>query len=460
MSGGTSEVCPTWIVDCSGRSRYSFEATLSIHTFQPTMADVTTYLRHPDDDQTLIPFPHWDFDFDFDLDPDFSPLTHRENQVNFVMDLFHQRVEQSQLTDPLSNDAVFALDLPFPTDDHFFLARRFSLGSDSDDQHSQQICAHSDQDYNDNDDVSTIPLCWDALQLEDHTDNYDHFEWEEVVDEREVLSILDDTSVSVSVSVGIEDEPEEPANFEWQVLLNANTLEGTISEPYFGDNDDFGYTAEYEMMFGQFNDDAFTGKPPASASVVRNLPSVVVTHADVANDNVVCAVCKEEFVVGERVKQLSCSHRYHGDCIVPWLGIRNTCPVCRFEFPTDDADYERRKAQRSVLVSCDFFFFFFWIALPFCVLLWHGQIETLKQWKYTQFGLLIDAMANFASLLTFSPVISGNFASLLNFSPVISGIWAVIFHRVVIILLAFFCSEEEKPCLDAGSLLFLLDCVL
>ncbi|TKY54984.1 E3 ubiquitin-protein ligase RING [Spatholobus suberectus] len=332
------------------------------------MADVTTYLRHhrdPDDEQTLIPFPYWDLDFDFD--PEFPPnpfsLTDRENQVNFVMDLFHQRVEQSQLTDPLSNDAVFGvidglgldLDLGFPpAADDFFVGRSLSVGSDSDEEHSHEgndvrgICAHSDEeDYaNENDDVSSIPLCWDSLQLEDNRDNnYEDFEWEEVVDEREVLSMLDDTSVSVSV--GIEEEQEFGAsNLEWQILLNANNLEGANPEPYFGDGEDYVYTAEYEMMFGQFNE---VGRPPASVSVVRNLPTVVVTGDDVANDNAVCAVCKEEFGVGERAKQLPCSHRYHGDCIVPWLGMRNTCPVCRYEFPTDDADYERRKAQRSVI---------------------------------------------------------------------------------------------------------------
>lgn len=314
-------------------TRYSLNQAKPHFTFQPRMADVTTYLRHSNDDQTLIPFPH------FDLDPDFS-LPDSENKVNFVMDLFHQRVEQSQLTDPLSNDAVFgvidALDLGFPADDDFFVGRWVSGGS-----HSHQICAHSEEEHNENDDASSVPLCLDALQLED---NYEDFEWEEVVDEREVLSLLDDISVSVSV-----EEAEEPTNLDWQVLLNTNTLEGSNSEPYFGDNEDFGYTAEYEMMSGQFNDDAFTGKPPASASVVRNLPVVIVTDADAANENVVCAVCKEEFVVGERVNQLACSHRYHEDCIVPWLGIRNTCPVCRHEFPTDDVDYERRMAHRSVM---------------------------------------------------------------------------------------------------------------
>ena len=259
--------------------------------------------------------------------------------------------------------------------------RLFGFGSDSDEEEDNGvigICVHSDEEYvhDENDDVSSIPLCWDSLQLEDNRENNDDFEWEEVdgrVDEREVLSMLtveDDRSVSVSVSpiTGIEAEEAEEGeevnvvrvggmeNLEWEVLLNANNLDTLTSpeldhdsDPYFGDHDDYIYTAEYEMMFGQFaeNDNPLMGMPPASASVVRSLPSVVVTKDDVEGNNALCAVCKDEFGVGEHAKVLPCSHRYHGDCIVPWLGIRNTCPVCRYEFPTDDADYERRKAQRS-----------------------------------------------------------------------------------------------------------------
>ncbi|KAJ1388536.1 Zinc finger, RING-type [Sesbania bispinosa] len=358
------------------------------------MADVTYLLHHhePDDDQTLIPLPFWsphhDFDF-YSSDPEFPPNFSRENQVNFLMDLFQQRVEQSQVTtDPVSqslNDSVFdglefGLDLGFAPDDadDFFISTRVSLpgsesgdapfddncvrlagfGSDSDDEDANTgilgICMHSDEEYHENDDVSTIPLCWDSLHLEDNRENnnYEDFEWEEVdgrVDEREVLSIFDDR-------VG-GDSGEGMENLEWQVLLNSTTI-GTNpdleqdAEPYFGDNDDYIYTAEYEMMLGQFgqfgeNDNPLIGRPPASVSVVQNLPSVVVTQEDVDKNNALCAVCKDEFGVGEEVKQLPCSHRYHGDCIVPWLGIRNTCPVCRYEFPTDDADYERRRVQRS-----------------------------------------------------------------------------------------------------------------
>ncbi|KAL9243330.1 hypothetical protein vseg_017230 [Gypsophila vaccaria] len=104
-------------------------------------------------------------------------------------------------------------------------------------------------------------------------------------------------------------------------------------------------------MFGQFvegeGEGVVLGRPPASKSVVEELPSVVFGNEDVVGEKSVCAVCKECMEVGEEWKLLPCLHRYHGDCIVPWLGIRNTCPVCRFELPTDDPDYEQRRMRAA-----------------------------------------------------------------------------------------------------------------
>ncbi|KAL5064926.1 hypothetical protein RYX36_026663 [Vicia faba] len=376
------------------------------------MADVT-YLRHhhePDDDPTLIPLPYWsspsDFDLDFDLDLyssdlDFHPHHHHQfSRENFVMDLFQQRVEQSQIdhTDPIHqslNDSVFdslSLDLALNSTDLYIAEDDFTdmrvsrsdpingmriveIDSESDGEEVDGIgnennvlygiCVHSDEEEFSNviDDVTSFPFRWDSLQLEDNQ-IYEDFDWEEVDGRLDGMPTGNGNNRSVSAVLDfphIEESGEDEGeltltrvgegigNIEWQVLSNdLGTSPDTyhvIAEP-FEDNDDYIHTTEYDMMFGQFigNDNPSTGRPPASVTVVQNLPLGIVTKDDVENNNALCAVCKDEFAVGEEVKLLPCSHRYHGDCIVPWLGIRNTCPVCRYEFPTDDADYERRKA--------------------------------------------------------------------------------------------------------------------
>lgn len=96
------------------------------------------------------------------------------------------------------------------------------------------------------------------------------------------------------------------------------------------------------------NDPNRYGTPPAAKSALTTLPDVVVTDAMVAAaEGAECAVCKEDFSPGDGAKQMPCKHIYHADCIVPWLELHNSCPICRFELPTDDPDYEGNKASNA-----------------------------------------------------------------------------------------------------------------
>ncbi|XP_074269552.1 E3 ubiquitin-protein ligase RING1-like [Silene latifolia] len=90
------------------------------------------------------------------------------------------------------------------------------------------------------------------------------------------------------------------------------------------------------------NDPNRYGTPPAAKSAVEGLPTVDVTEEMLQSDSSHCAVCMDEFELGAQVKELPCNHVYHKDCIVPWLELHNSCPVCRYELPTDDPDYEQR----------------------------------------------------------------------------------------------------------------------
>lgn len=69
---------------------------------------------------------------------------------------------------------------------------------------------------------------------------------------------------------------------------------------------------------------------PAARSVVAALPDVEVAVA------APCAVCKETLEAGDAAKKLPCGHFYHAGCILPWLNLRNSCPVCRYRLPVAD----------------------------------------------------------------------------------------------------------------------------
>ncbi|KAL3824971.1 hypothetical protein ACJIZ3_021000 [Penstemon smallii] len=91
------------------------------------------------------------------------------------------------------------------------------------------------------------------------------------------------------------------------------------------------------------NDPNRYGTPPASKSSVEGLPDIKITEEMLASDSSQCAVCKDSFELNEEGKQMPCNHIYHKECIMPWLVLHNSCPVCRYELPTDDPDYENRK---------------------------------------------------------------------------------------------------------------------
>jgi len=74
------------------------------------------------------------------------------------------------------------------------------------------------------------------------------------------------------------------------------------------------------------------GKPPASEKAISLLRTRTLTKEDeIQLAGHQCAVCQDKFKEKEEVTCLPCNHEYHKDCVLPWLNMHCTCPVCRSE---------------------------------------------------------------------------------------------------------------------------------
>ncbi|XP_033226423.1 E3 ubiquitin-protein ligase RNF126 isoform X3 [Belonocnema kinseyi] len=71
-----------------------------------------------------------------------------------------------------------------------------------------------------------------------------------------------------------------------------------------------------------------TGPPPLPKKQIEEIPTTAVSQIQV-DSKLQCSVCWEDFQLSEPVKQLPCQHFYHAPCIIPWLELHGTCPICR-----------------------------------------------------------------------------------------------------------------------------------
>ncbi|KAI4276954.1 MAG: hypothetical protein LQ337_002115 [Flavoplaca oasis] len=78
------------------------------------------------------------------------------------------------------------------------------------------------------------------------------------------------------------------------------------------------------------------GSAPAEAIKPQVTDDPVIN----ADNGLACSVCTDDFTKGQDVRVLPCNHKFHPECIDPWLlNVSGTCPMCRTDLrPTGTND--------------------------------------------------------------------------------------------------------------------------
>lgn len=187
---------------------------------------------------------------------------------------------------------------------------------------------------------------WDS---EEEEEDEEEGEWEEADADEDAI----DTAEAIAqyqtffTSEGPIWSPEQGTRTYIHTIF-ANSEEEELP-PYVRNSGDYLDARGFEELLVHLaeTESSRRGAPPAAVSFVDSLPCVVINEEHEKHEDLACAICKEVLSIGTEVNQLPCFHLYHPSCILPWLSTRNSCPLCRYELPTDDKDYEEGKQNNS-----------------------------------------------------------------------------------------------------------------
>ena len=138
----------------------------------------------------------------------------------------------------------------------------------------------------------------------------------------------------------------------------------TSLEDFFLDNFASNFTSNFfnpmsRIVFMQSmsnnGQNVHAGNPPASKKTLDKLKRFKMSKEYCKKDEAdetkleypTCSICLMEVTEGQNTILVPCGHMFHEECIVKWLELHNSCPVCRFELPTDDPEYERERRERN-----------------------------------------------------------------------------------------------------------------
>ncbi|KAJ0233208.1 Receptor y region [Hirschfeldia incana] len=87
-------------------------------------------------------------------------------------------------------------------------------------------------------------------------------------------------------------------------------------------------------------------------SIRRMATTVFNGVCDEASTSISCAICIEDYRIGEKLRILPCKHKFHVGCVDLWLGQRRSfCPVCKRDARTINIDMPPSPSERTPLLT-------------------------------------------------------------------------------------------------------------
>jgi transposase-like protein len=96
----------------------------------------------------------------------------------------------------------------------------------------------------------------------------------------------------------------------------------------------------FEVANARFNEELQQEKMKKLTKVMKGRLRMTTINLDMACGQPSCPICSEDFILGSDVLKLPCTHFFHQTCAMPWLDMKQNCPICRNELsdtlPTED----------------------------------------------------------------------------------------------------------------------------
>ncbi|KAL4588620.1 hypothetical protein LXL04_001512 [Taraxacum kok-saghyz] len=137
--------------------------------------------------------------------------------------------------------------------------------------------------------------------------------------------------------------------FNRSIIVHGGNGGGNLSPNNpFGSFGDYFIGPDLEQLLQHLseNDPNKYGTPPAQKEAIEAMPKVKIQQ-----DSTQCSVCLEEFEIGNEAREMPCKHMFHGDCILPWLELHSSCPVCRYQMTADESKIDREREGSGGIVG-------------------------------------------------------------------------------------------------------------